>query len=220
MTAKPAETSGQPSGERGFIRYWTTLPGVLTGLAALLTAVVAVVGVVRSARDTPGSSTTAASTSAVSDGSVGGERVSVPPAATGAGRTDPVRPTVQPSGQVLATGSMSVRVGQFADLTVGLVASSNSLPTTEFTVDHDRDYSVRTIYGHSVALARGGSDRAACVAALSVPNDVDFLLSLDPVTPGSTICLLTKADHVAALHVTAVPTVGDPQLSFDYVLWQ
>ena len=62
MTAKPAQTSGQPSSERGFIRYWTTLPGVLTGLAALLTAVVAVVGVVRSAGDKPGSSTAAAIT--------------------------------------------------------------------------------------------------------------------------------------------------------------
>lgn len=220
MTAKPAQTSGQPSGERGFIRYWTTLPGVLTGLAALLTAVVAVVGVVRSAGDKPGSSTAAAITSAVSDGSVGGDPVSVPPVATGAGRTEQVRPSGEPSEQVLATGSMSLRVGQFADLTVGLVANSNSLPTTEFTVDHDRDYSVRTVYGHRVALARDSSDRAACVAALSVPNDFDFVLSLDPVSPGSTICLLTKADHVAALHVTAVPRVGDPRLSFDYVLWR
>jgi hypothetical protein len=38
----------RPAPARGFWSFWTTLPGILTGLAGLLTAIIAVVGLWRS----------------------------------------------------------------------------------------------------------------------------------------------------------------------------
>src|SRR5580765_698092 len=54
--------AGEPSNERkgGFLAFWTTLPGILTGVAALITAIVGVVGLWKSQNDGSSAPTTAA----------------------------------------------------------------------------------------------------------------------------------------------------------------
>jgi hypothetical protein len=84
------------SSKSGFLAFWTTLPGVLTGAAALITAIVGLATFLHSGEDTNGTTTSSAET-----GSSG-------PQAAG----------------IMKTGPLALRRGDEADLEHGQVGSA------------------------------------------------------------------------------------------------
>src|SRR2546423_15298620 len=95
----------EPSSDRkgGFLAFWTTLPGILTGVAALITAVVGAIGLWKSKSD---------DNSKLSSANPPAPATSV--AETGA-----------PSGQV-ARGRLSLVRGDWADIERGQVGNSTN----------------------------------------------------------------------------------------------
>src|SRR3954451_22974036 len=80
----------------GFLAFWTTLPGILTGVAAVITAFVGLATFLRS--DTP----------------------STEPAA----RTEPAQTTAATGSGILSRGRLSLRSGDQADLETGVIGVS------------------------------------------------------------------------------------------------
>jgi hypothetical protein len=61
-------------------------------------------------------------------------------------------------------------------------------------------------------------DKQSCITVLNARHDTCEVLS--GVEVGSWLCVQTDAGHIAALHVLALPTVGDPNLVFSYTVWR
>ncbi len=186
----PAQYPNQKTGG-----FWTTLPGVLTGVAALLTALVAVAGLLHAAgigilNSGPSPGQTAVST--------------------------PSQPSLvgNPAG-VLTRGRLAMRGGDFANLETGAVGTA--------TLDSDLNVVGGAGGGqinatNYMAPIDGTADKAACVAALSVRHDV--YIPFDQLQVGSSVCLDTHDERVAAFQVVKLPAPGTPQLAIDYTVWR
>lgn len=140
---------GEPSNDRkgGFLAFWTTLPRILTGLAALITAVVGAVGLWRSQHD-GSTAPTSAATTCVESTADGGEARSQ--GAAGSRSAPATRPTSS-RGQI---GTSS---------TADLIFGPESTPTILAT-------------GSSfLAPAAGTLTKAACTRALRTRHDASEL---------------------------------------------
>ena len=94
----PEDDSGK--GKSGFLAFWTTLPGILTGVAAVVTAFVGLATFLRSTE-----SAAVATTSRV---------------------TQPAALTAAPAGGgVLSHGRLSLRSGDQTDLETGVIGTSS-----------------------------------------------------------------------------------------------
>jgi hypothetical protein len=176
------------------LQFWTTLPGILTGLAAVLTAIVAVVGVLRSGGIGDGTATvesraasTAASTASVT---IGG---------------------TQPD-MVLTQGRLAMMDGDFADL-----------EKTRIEVSHNADlaFAAPQLLAEGpgfLTAASATSDKAECTRDLMERHD-SFITTSD-LGEGSVICVNTVEGHVAALSIVGLPGVGTSELVFDYTVWK
>jgi hypothetical protein len=203
MSEQPPPAEKSP-GRSGFLAFWTTLPGILTGLAALLTAAVGVFSLWHSLN---GSSPTAASRVGTS-ASVSTQSIPSAP------------PTISsnPAGGILRQGELSLDCtnrGSGANLEKG--QAGLGIPDPDIAVP-DCNYLTMVAHG-SITTVQGPVDKQACVAALTAePNG---LLLISKLTVGSWACVETGGgQHVAAMHFTAVPGPGSPQLTFNYTVWQ
>jgi hypothetical protein len=142
---------GEPSNDRkgGFLAFWTTLPGILTGLAALITAIVGAVGLWRSQHDVSSAPTTAATTSVESTAGGGGASV------TGRGR--------------LSLGS-----GDEADLEQGQIGTSS---TADLIFGPESTPTVLATGSSFLAPAAGTLTKAGCTRALRTRHDTFELVS-------------------------------------------
>jgi hypothetical protein len=183
---------------RGFVAFWRSLPGVLTGIAAVLTAVIGLIGLWRSLDDGNGaesSLTGRAATVAMTTGEPG---------------------TL--SGDVLAEGRLTMRDEDAANLRRKRVSAGD--PEADLVLYGAGTPDFATLYapyGGLFADASGGVDKAGCVEALTTrTRDTVQLVDL---AEGSILCLKTHAGTIAALRIVSPPAIGNPQLVFDYTLW-
>jgi hypothetical protein len=195
-------------GRSRFLTFWTTLPGVLTGLAALLTAVISVVTVLHSGGGSPTTPAAATSMAAVSSPSFATTRNSSPP-----GTSDT---NIASSGGTLAQGRISMQSGDFADLEHNRVGNGVPDPDLGFVVAGN-DYQL-TAMKHLARIAGQPANRTACVAALNSRSDTYVLMSQLQV--GSQLCVQTSGNHVAALRAVSLPGPGNPDFVYLYTVWQ
>jgi hypothetical protein len=134
----------EPSNERkgGFLAFWTTLPGILTGLAALVTAIVGVVGLWRSQSDGSGSPSTAAATTV---------------AATATG-----------GSEAAVSGRLSLASGDSADLERDRIETSSA---ADLSFGPESTPTIHATGSSFLAPATGGLTQAGCSAALTTRRD-------------------------------------------------
>lgn len=205
---------GKPAdGTERFKAFWTSLPGVLTGVAAVIAAVVSLValfgpGGSDDEPDGPGSAAAAAPPTVVSTGPSSPPATAAPGSSAGAGSGS--------SAAEAKRGSMELEPDDFADLGAGVVTGGRTTGSEFFLFAATDEYRLAAAIGQTFAVAPGEPDRAACAAALSKRQDRQLVLS---TVGGRTVCVLTGDQRIAALTLTGLPAVGSPRLSFDYVLW-
>jgi hypothetical protein len=189
-----SRNSEERPGGRGFWKFWATLPGILTGVSALLTATVGI--------------GTAWQSLTKDDGSAGsvpaGDRPGVATTVGSSSRED------EPAG-VLAQGRITMKDADFADLEAGRVGGPDNddlfLNGTE-----------ELLGSYGTAPTPGPADKDECVAALTARQD--SLVRLDEIDPGMWLCLQTDVGHVAVLEIVEPASVGNPRVVFAYTVWR
>lgn len=196
-TGDGGSASGGPAGRGGFWAFWSTLPGVLTALAALVTAVVGLGSLFIGSVDR----TNAPSTS---PGAV------LPTASSPSGASSGDRSSGGLAQGVLAQGRLTMAEGDTADLEHGLVGQPPNSDLTFYTHDFlDSD---------GMAPAPEQVDKATCVSALSARHDTGK--DVTQLSVGSSLCLQTAEGHVAALRIDSLPGPGAPDVAFTYTVWR
>lgn len=192
-TADDVGASSPPPGKSRFIAFWTSLPGILTGAAALITAVVGLLAALNIARP----ATVAASS---------------PPPTAVQGQATAVEG--QSGGSpVLRRGTVSMSSPDRVDLRSGQIIPG--------VVDADLYLACGAtqclLEGHLVDVP-AASSKPTCVDALR-QRTLDTL-AVTSLQPGSELCVQTHDSNVAGLRLKQIPGPGAPQLVFDYTLWQ
>jgi hypothetical protein len=141
---------GEPSSDRkgGFLAFWTTLPGILTGVAALITAVVGVIGLWKSQSG---------------DGSDNGTPATV------IATTDIVG-----TSHNRLSGRLSLARGDSADLEQGQIGSS---PTADLTFGPETTPTLRNAGSTFFAPFKGVPTRTRCGLALRGRHDTSELVA-------------------------------------------
>jgi hypothetical protein len=176
----------------GFLAFWTTLPGILTGLAALITAVVGAVALFKT-QESNGKSSEPATTVA---------------STTGGGTTA--------QGKFLHAGRVTLLRGDNADLERGLIGNSSDVdlsfgPETTPTIH----YSGASTSFFAPVDAR--PTKSACVAALNGRHDTEELIS---EIERKWTCVSTTEGNVAVVRVVSAPGVGSAKLVLSYTVWR
>lgn len=194
---------------RGFWAFWTTLPGVLTGLAALVTALVGVVTLVQSQGGAAPSGTPAAAANGTTSAVVSTPGASISASsAAGAGSTAVVH------------GHISMSPGDQADLESGGVG--NAVPNADLSLLGNgvggQVYELTSLGGSIARFSGRAIDRAGCAATLTTHHDAYEYLS--DLHVGSQLCVQTTENHVAGLRVIGMPGVGVSQFVYAYTIWR
>lgn len=195
---------GKGPARGGFLAFWSSLPGVLTGIAAVLTAAIALVGVWRS----------------LDDGTDTPTRLEAAPVTTSATTTATTTDgSGAPEAGVLAEGRLTMNAdARIANLKRKRVSSSDADADLWLNGSGNPDSAtLYSPYGGLLSRADGAADEAACVAALTARAQ-DTIPFAD-LPAGSTVCLKTGSGAIAAIRLVSVPAIGSPQLVFDYTLW-
>lgn len=179
--------------------FWTTLPGILTGVAALIAAVVSLVALLKTSDDK--GTTTPASGSTVT------QSVS----------SDATRPNApKPSGGVFG-GEMTMMTPDDADLEGGKVGPGVS-GSDLYLYCSAGDCLLNPVGSGLMTRTSGRADKSTCTAALEARTD--GALRLSQLEKNGWLCLQTSEAHIAALELTSVPGVGTAKLVFRYTVWQ
>jgi hypothetical protein len=181
----------EPSSERrgGFLAFWTTLPGILTGVAALITAIVGAIGLWRSQ----------------SDGNSAGS-TNQPVTATSAAQTG------TSSGHV-ARGRLSLVRGDWADLERGQVGNSTD---ADVTFGPGTTPTLLSAGSAFLAPAQARPTKRSCTTALRARHDTSEIVSeLDT----NRVRVSTTEGHVAVARIISAPGVGSAKLVLGYTVW-
>jgi hypothetical protein len=193
--------SDSPS-KGGFLAFWTTLPGILTGAAAMITAIVALVTLLHTGNGSP---STTSRTRATAHSSAA---TPVIPQTTSPGRASPdVRPTI-------GHGRLALRRGDPADLESGVVGYVSN---TDIMFGPES-----TLYLHAsgdafLAPIVTSPSKRACTRALLHRHDPWEVI---PELSTRSVCVSTSEGHVAVVNILRLPGVGSAQLSLGYTVWR
>ena len=199
MSASDPGHGSQDAHRRGFWAFWTTLPGILMGSAALLTAIVGLMTL--SSRSAP----------VGSDADVG----SMPPTSEVSAPGAPAPLEGPSSAAVFFSGRLTMKSPDGADLEKGLVGSV----TGEDLYLHCTGIEcILNSMSSEMTVAEGATDKAACIKALELRRDQ--ALNLSELTKGQRLCVQTADGHVGVLEIVGLPAVGSIQFVFSYTLWR
>lgn len=199
----PTEPSkdGSGRGSGGFLAFWSTLPGILTGVAALITAIVGLASLVNSwsgggqtaSPSDPAAALSSSNTSAtISSGS----------GASG-----------QDSAGTVENGHLALHRGDEADLEPGLIGVS---PNADLMFGPES-----TPYLHAVGTAflapiQKGPNKATCRHALSGRHHAFEAI---PDLSAPWVCVSTSEGHIAFVEILRAPGVGSAELKLRYTTW-
>jgi hypothetical protein len=190
----PEEPS--PDRKSGFMAFWTTLPGILTGVAALITAIVGAIGLWKSQDNGNSSSSSPATVASVTT-----------TATTATGTTKGAA-----SGTV--RGRVSLARGDNADLEDGQIGFSS---TADVQLGPESTPNLFAAGSAFLAPLEGPPTKRNCRAALSSRHDTFVVL---PQLDTSTICVSTSEGNVAFVRVLHSPGVGNAKLVLGYTVWR
>jgi hypothetical protein len=192
------------SSKSGFLAFWTTLPGVLTGAAALITAIVGLATLLHFGEDTNGTSSPPETLASAPSSMTA-------PGTTSSAETGSSAP--QAAG-IMKTGRLALRRGDEADLEHGRVGSA---PEDDIMFGPES-----TPYLHASATAflapiETPPSKRGCERVLSDRRDPSEVI---PNLSTRWVCVSTSEGHVAFVKIVRLPGVGSAQLTLDYVVWQ
>jgi hypothetical protein len=191
MRRKARTNEGGGSGS-----FWTTVPGILTGVAGLLTAVVALIGLLHALNVGAGAGSTRASG--------GGAAVSSPSARA---------TSSAPVSGVLSSGRLTMREQDHADLEHGRINNAG-----DYDIYFVRDTVGASVYGAFVAPVQSTPARADCEAALAGRRDPYEYIS--QVGVGSWVCVHTLNGHLAAVQIVSYQDTTPLQLVITFTTWR
>ena len=198
MPDSDTSPTSQAARRGGFWMFWTTLPGILTGIAALVTASVALITALNRPRPERG---VAATDKAI-------------PTQSNPASGPMVKSSAPPDG-VFAQGRLTMKSPDGADLEKGLVGSV----TGEDLYLHCSGVEcLLNPMGSLITVMDGPGDKASCTAALRSRRD--GALSLQRSRVGQTLCIQTTEGHVGALEILGLPGVGSIEFTFSYTLFR
>jgi hypothetical protein len=198
MTAPGEPPKAKNGSSGGFLAFWTTLPGILTGVAALITAIVGLATLVHSwtgtsqnAAPLQTSATATNSASATSESTSSGQQ------ATG---------TVE-------NGRLALRRGDAADLEHGQVGFS---ATEDIMFGPETTPSLHAAGTAFLAPIQTMPSKPTCRRALSGQRDTAEAI---PDLSAPWICVSTTEGHVASVEILQAPGVGSADLELKYSVW-
>jgi hypothetical protein len=194
----PEGKSNQPG---KFLSFWTTLPGVLTGAAALITAIIGVVALLHPTGGSGGPGTASTSVPLGAPQSVISPDVSDVSAAPG----------------VIATGTLTMTNLTYANLEQGI--AGNGVSPSDFAfVRGGFGYEFDSGTGFAPPMGDEPADKSACVSALTKRQDSRE--DVEQLHIGSQLCVETHDAYVAVITIVRLPGVGSGEVVFDYTVWQ
>jgi hypothetical protein len=201
------EDDGGKARKGGYLSFWTTLPGILTGVAAVITAVVGLATLLHSGKP---SMESAAVTTASTETQLAPATVT-----TGATETAQTTTAAGDGGGILARGRLSLRRGDEADLESGVIEVSSS---TDLSFGPESTPWLHGGGGDSFfAPVPAAPTKAGCVSALTQRHDQFEEL---PDLGTGWVCVSTSEGDVAAVEIVALPGVGNPELRLAYTVWR
>lgn len=187
------------SRERAGGGFWTSLPGVLTGIAALITAIVGLISILRDPAP-----------SLSGDAAVESGQVTEPPMAS----NDAGIP--RPAQGVMAERRITMRSEDNADLESGVVGSS-PLDVDLYFFCSGTDCILNAMQS-LMATTDVADSRDACVAAMKMRQEQ--AIQTPDLREGALLCIQTTEGHVGRIRVADVPGPGTINLELDYTLWR
>ncbi|MER5263133.1 hypothetical protein ABTZ99_13795 [Actinosynnema sp. NPDC002837] len=135
-------------------------------------------------------------------------------ATPGSASTAPV--TTAGSGEVVRTGTASLRDQDYLDVETGVIGEVKPGASDLWYVGGYRELWTAGGGEQPIAPITGQPDAAACADELA-RRGYDQV-AIGPMSPGAWVCARTAEDNVVAVQVTAIPT-GDQPLAITYTVW-
>jgi len=197
----PSGASPKKHGEGnsgGFLAFWTTLPGILTGAAALITAIVGLATLVHSWKGS--SQNTAAQQTPIT--------VTSPPASTlgSSGSETSAR-------QGTKKGNLPLGRGDEADLERGLVGVSAN---DDVMFGPEVTPTLHAAGSAFLSPVQSAPSKPICERALSGRQDLSEVI---PQLSAPWICVSTSEGHIAYVKIVRSPGVGNSELDLNYAVW-
>jgi hypothetical protein len=177
-----------------FLAFWTTLPGILTGLAALISAVVGGIALWKTQSGGGDNSPTAAPRTVTLSSTVG--------AGSRQGKISPF----------LASGRLSLFRGDSADLERGRIGESTE---ADLSFGPESTPTLRAAATASLAAVDKRPTKPACIAALHRRGDSSEVVSRIET---KWTCVSTTDGNVGVMRILKV--VASVEVVLDYVVWR
>jgi hypothetical protein len=197
-SAQPPESN--TSGKGGFLTFWTTLPGILTGIAALITAIVGLATFLHSGKNT---ASTASPEQSLAETAI----------STMAGATTFNSGSLGPAGTI-KEGRLALGRGDAADLEHGVIGFTSNDDIMFGPESTPHLYASGTAF---LAPIQTPPSKRACESVLS-QRQAAFESIPELLAPW--VCVSTSEGHVANVKIVRTPGVGSAQLLLKYTVWQ
>jgi hypothetical protein len=195
----PKDENG--SSRAGFLAFWTTLPGILTGVAALITAIVGLATLVHSWK---GGGQTASSQQKPAAATISSMTSTAGPSGSGT------------SGQATGTskkGHFELGRGDAADLEQGLVGITAN---DDIMLGPESTPWLYASGSASLAQIQTPPSKQTCKRALAGRHDPYEVI---PNLSSRWICVSTTEGNVAYVEIVRTPGVGSAELELKYGVW-
>jgi hypothetical protein len=192
--------TSQPARAGGFWTFWTTLPGILTGVAALITAIVGLITVLnRQGRERSATASDKA--------------IPVQSAPT----SQPTAASSPPPAGVFAQGRLAMKSPDRADLEKGIAGTGGAGGVDLYLYCNGVECLLNPM-GSLLTVTEAPGDKASCIAALKSRRE--GALRLQELTTGQRLCVQTAEGHVGALEILGLPESGSSEFVFSYTLFR
>ena len=184
----------------GFWMFWTTLPGILTGVAALLTAIVGLITML----NRPGRERNVTANDKL---------IPTPSSST----SGPRATSSSPREGVFASGRLTMKSPDEADLEKGLVGSAVTAGADLYLYCTGVDCLLNPMTS-LMSVTEGPGDKTSCTSALRSRRD--GAVRLQQLKTGQILCVQTADGHIGAIEILGLPGVGSTEFAFDYTLFR
>ena len=202
-----------PAGSRGFWAFWTTMPGILTGVAALVTAIVGLITLLNSLDEDGNDPVSSGSPSqAVASTTSPDQDVA---STTSQSQITATTGSSSQTGGVLAQRQLTMKSPELADLEKGVVGSTISGGDLYLYCSGS---CLLNAMGGQLTTVENAGNKSECAAALSSRQEQ----ALDPsaLNEDEVLCVQTSDGHIAALRILGLPGGGTGEFVFSYTLWR